>query len=266
MFTRMICGHKVNKDLSNHLRKSHGLSNKEYQDMYPDSEVCSEEVKEHRRSNGIKTSHILWRTEAGSDFRARRSQCMTNTNNENWKNPEYREMMSERGKAQWTDEYRELKSKLAKDQWSNPDIKAKQIESLKDFYNSPEGLEAIRKKVRFKVEYNGVIYRSRWEVDLAHFLDIKRINYEYERVVIRYLDSSGRVRRYITDFYLRDYNLIIEVKPDYRIKYDDVQRKKEATELEGYRFMFVSHHFISGIREGSETIENELLSEIGVIH
>jgi hypothetical protein len=60
---------------------------------------------------------------------------------------------------------------------------------------------------------------------------------------------------YIPDFYIRDYNLILEVKADYRLNSDEVISKKEAAEKK-YKYLFITRKHI----EDFESFEEELNS------
>lgn len=78
---------------------------------------------------------------------------------------------------------------------------------------------------RFKSErYNGHYFRSSWELALAKTLENQGYRYEYESK--RFRLKSGV---YITDFYLPDMNLYIEIKGWLRESFED--RMKELEEL-----------------------------------
>lgn len=88
--------------------------------------------------------------------------------------------------------------------------------------------------------------RSSWEVTVCGYLDLLNIEYQYETLKIPYV-YRGKRRRYYTDFYLRKYNLVIEVKPDCFTKDPMVVAKKEATERSGYRFVFITEDDITSL-------------------
>jgi len=58
-------------------------------------------------------------------------------------------------------------------------------------------------------EYNGMLFRSRLEARWAVFFDAAGIKYEYEP---EGFEHDGV--RYLPDFYLRDFDMYVEVKPD----------------------------------------------------
>lgn len=55
--------------------------------------------------------------------------------------------------------------------------------------------------------YNGMCFRSKWEAELAKYLDSKSIRWYYEWKRFYFKDCS-----YLPDFYLPDYDLYVEVK------------------------------------------------------
>ena len=58
--------------------------------------------------------------------------------------------------------------------------------------------------------YNGIAFRSIWEVKVAKFLDYNNIMYEYESNNCRIVLDNCHI--YVIDFYLPKYNKYIEVK------------------------------------------------------
>jgi len=86
--------------------------------------------------------------------------------------------------------------------------------------------------------YNNIFYRGTYELDfLTKFNDklniekIKSINYFF----------NGKNRKYHPDFYIKQYNLVVEIKSSYTYNYniDMNNAKKGATILEGYNFIFI---------------------------
>lgn len=62
-----------------------------------------------------------------------------------------------------------------------------------------------------KVEYNGILLDSSWEVEVAKYLDSNNIKWERPKIGLEY-EWNGVKRLYYPDFYLLEYNRYIEVK------------------------------------------------------
>lgn len=79
--------------------------------------------------------------------------------------------------------------------------------------------------------YNGVKYRSNWEVNTAIYFDTNGIKFEYETKIFDLGDTT-----YTPDFYLTDYNKCIEVKgywyEDAKEKFNDFKIKYPNTIIE----------------------------------
>jgi hypothetical protein len=72
---------------------------------------------------------------------------------------------------------------------------------------------------RFK--YNGVIFDSSWEVDIAKFLNKNKIKWQRSRkIVLIWVDYNNNKRRYYPDFYLPKYDLYLDPKNKYKQKLD----------------------------------------------
>lgn len=94
-----------------------------------------------------------------------------------------------------------------------------------------------------RVEYNGVLLRSSWELIVATELDSLKIKWEYEKFCIKYTNQEGEEKLYRPDFYLPDYNLILEVHPLPLI--DEKMLCKRAGALSaGYNFLFITNPYI----------------------
>ncbi len=62
-------------------------------------------------------------------------------------------------------------------------------------------------------EYQGILFRSQWEIKTAEFLDKYGFSWEYEAVRIEYFDSTRqRNANTVPDFYLPGTGVILEVK------------------------------------------------------
>ena len=235
------------------------MNGPEYSKVY-NKPYCTDELYKTLKSLGSNTMTKLHKEE---EFSKRHSKRLTERNIKNWSNPEYRKHHSENARQQWeSSEYKEMMREIIKSSWKDETVRKKHCDSMKEFYQTEEGGRVAMSKMRgFKIDYNGIIFRSTWEVEFAKFLEKYKISYEYESVVIKY-DYQGNTHNYFTDFYLPDYNLIVEVKADYQLDYEVVKVKRQATIDKGYNYKFITKEIISGLKEGSETIESRLLEEI----
>jgi len=87
-----------------------------------------------------------------------------------------------------------------------------------------------------RVPYNNLILRSNWEKIVAACLDGNKINWRYEEFIIPYWDSQRRIKaNTIPDFYLPDYNTIIEVKSNAEYKSKRTLDKMMAIKNNGYK-------------------------------
>lgn len=94
--------------------------------------------------------------------------------------------------------------------------------------------ELLRKKARAnpncggdtnykKYKYNGIWMDSKWEVELASWMDTKNILWERDRKKhqFQWTDKDGNKRRYYPDFYLPVYDVYLDPKNKYLIKVDN---------------------------------------------
>lgn len=147
----------------------------------------------------------------------------------------------------WTDNRKEQRRETMIKQWENEYLRNKRTKG-----NQLKSLEAWRdEKYRDRVldkrhtqwniteEYNGILYRGKNEVRIAKLLDENKIEFQYEKLVIPYKDKKNILRTHITDFYLPEYNLIIEEKAEKRyIGVNEKLKQKAALDL-GYEYIFI---------------------------
>lgn len=98
---------------------------------------------------------------------------------------------------------------------------------------------------------NGEIrLRSKWEREVAKFLDKHKIGWEYEASVIPYYDKEkGIFRNTIPDFYLPDFNLFIEVKGNGGFNTQHTQDKIKGIRKQGYKAMLFGKNQIKILRK-----------------
>ncbi len=111
-----------------------------------------------------------------------------------------------------------------------------------------------------KVSYKNLILRSNWEKLVAESLDKNKIKWKYEYLVIPYWDSQRRIKaNTIPDFYLPNYNTIIEVKSNAEYKSKRTLDKMKAIENNGYKTLLIG-------RKKIEILKNNKRNLIKLIH
>lgn len=101
--------------------------------------------------------------------------------------------------------------------------------------------------------YNGIMFDSTWEVEIAKFLDENNIKWKRSRSIILYwIDSKNQKRRYYPDFYLPDYDLYIDPKNSYKQKLD-----KEKIDYISERYNLI----IGNVQECKNKIDKELKTD-----
>ena len=88
-----------------------------------------------------------------------------------------------------------------------------------------------------------VFLRSSYESDYAKELDSKQIEYDVECFRIKYFDTQRKEYRCaIPDFYLKEQNMIVEVKSNYTYDEQNMKDKFKAYRELGYRTLLVLEH------------------------
>lgn len=77
-----------------------------------------------------------------------------------------------------------------------------------------------RRLMRKTQLYNGILYDSGWEVELAKRLESLGIAFERPKTPIKYVGVDEKEHNYFPDFYLPNRNVFIEVKNPYLFEKD----------------------------------------------
>jgi hypothetical protein len=86
-------------------------------------------------------------------------------------------------------------------------------------------------------------YRSSYELDYCIELDAKQINYEMETLKFLYWDTQlCKTRTTIPDFYLPDYNHIIEIKSNWTYDKQNILDRRKEYLKHGYKFSLILEH------------------------
>ena len=92
-------------------------------------------------------------------------------------------------------------------------------------------------KTGYKMTWDGKMffYRSSYELKYSEYLDDQKIKYNYESLRIKYFDTEkNKTRIAVPDFYLIDYNQIVEVKSRVTFKKQNIIDKFESYIKHGY--------------------------------
>lgn len=72
-----------------------------------------------------------------------------------------------------------------------------------------------------RYRYKGVLMDSQWEVDIAQWMDERGVEWKRDKkMFFRWLDESGKSRRYHPDFYLPAFDIYLDPKNKYLIEKD----------------------------------------------
>lgn len=91
---------------------------------------------------------------------------------------------------------------------------------------------------------NNIVYlRSSYETDYANILDDNKIHYEVESLKIKYFDTQlNKERIAIPDFYIRNKNLIVEIKSNFTLDIQNMKDKVISYKNNGYNFKLILEH------------------------
>lgn len=90
-----------------------------------------------------------------------------------------------------------------------------------------------------KFQYRGRWFDSSWEIEIAKYLDSKKIKWKRDKkTYFKWQDKDGTERRYHPDFYLIDYGIFLEPKNKFlqqkdKLKIDQVRERYDLTIILG---------------------------------
>lgn len=239
-----LCGKYNMKQLTQHLTSKHHMTKDEFLQQFPNSKLWIDEISERcskAQQLGIATyKHNLEINPHYYDDVYKKRNSKRN----------YEEISNKIKQTRIERGTNEKMSKRVKQMWQNEDYQ--KFQSMKAIEQHKQGLTKIilqkSGKKRYSVTLNNITYkmRSTWEIKVAESLSSRNIKFEYEPFAIKY-EFNGTTKQYYPDFYLTDYNLIIEVKPSNLCKNDRVIAKKTACEQCGYRFMFITENELNNL-------------------
>lgn len=259
-----ICG-KKGRVLTNHLKLKHNLYRRDYEKLYNSPAVCYERqliqmernkllndklstdpyyidlMRKVRSSNGklpqvkeaLQNGHKIYcSSEVG---KIRNSEIMRN-------NHKYLDMQNKATKGKLNSrKFHEQKSQhmtnILNKKWEDKEWKSKHLKKMFDG----------SKKSYVDCNGNSVELRSSYELQLYNYLISSNIKFEYESIEIKYISTDNKQHVYTPDFYLSDYNLILEVKPKiYTTNKINQIKRKICIDL-GYNFLFITENELSDL-------------------
>lgn len=230
-----ICGAEK-KNLTKHVNMLHKLSRTEFLNLYPDTKMVSEET----------------------------SNLISNSLRSNWKDPEYAQRCSVYARSGRNIGGKSLKGirksddtkykiKMFANSKRGKEIRSKNLsKTLKTLWKSEDYINTKRELGRIQAlnnlsnseyghkryKYNGISFRSSWEVNVATALDNMNIEYKYEKY--RFIYKINNIEHiYIPDFYLPKYNIFFEVKPECFIN-NITDTKLNSVKESGYKIFYLS--------------------------
>ena len=100
-------------------------------------------------------------------------------------------------------------------------------------------------KQQWHITWNGkkVYLRSSYELDYAKKLDEQQIDYEVEKLKIKYWDSQYCIEKIaIPDFYIPKDNIIVEIKSSWTTNYQQLKDKENQYQKLGYNYKLIFEH------------------------
>jgi len=110
--------------------------------------------------------------------------------------------------------------------------------------NPMESIELNEKRIKnsYKIDnFNEIKYQGKYELDFIKFCIVNNINISKPIKTIDYIDSTGKNRKYIPDFYIDHINLIIEIKSKYyyNINIENNILKEKYSLMNGYNYIII---------------------------
>lgn len=100
-------------------------------------------------------------------------------------------------------------------------------------------------------EFNGIWFRSKNELDFlvkCQIEDIEVISASNSKYSLTYLDKCGRMRTYFPDFYLPQYDVVVEIKNKY-LQSVEANKISAAKEFYGDRFLLTEWINCESVRD-----------------
>lgn len=229
------CGKKLKFLSATHLKR-HGKTVNDVKSEFPNQSLASQSYRDKQR----KDSKERWKEEG---YRDRVSATLKITQNRE----DIKEKIANGNRVKWSDEaYKKRVSKKIRETQNRPDKKLHMSKLSSDAI-----LDGTIGNVRYKVRYHGkeLCLKSSDELEVFNYLNELNIPFTYEDIRYKYKFDTYMLY-HIVDFYLPNYNLILEVKPNYKfqerfIKSHDKEYRKTLAKRDGgialgYKYIFIT--------------------------
>lgn len=209
-----LCNKRM-KNLTNHIIRSHGINVETFKKQYPETQIKS------RRTYALI------------------SESISKTRKKIFSNPEL------------SVKFRENARKGAINSWNKLDASEKgaKMRLMRQVWNEKyknmsdeEKIDLLHSKYSHKkIQFLSYVFRSNFEYIVGKYLYEKSINYEHERLLIHLPNGHD----HLTDFYIKQYNLILECKSLFHPRkseievLNDVYYKKNSAETLGYHYEII---------------------------
>ena len=241
---------KNSLSLANHIVGVHKISSKNYYDKHIKKEkdgLCKN-CNKNTKYYSVKSGYAEY---------CSKSCLISKRNKENWKNEEYRQSMTEHNKniskersknenfinfrkdlmkKMWKNEtYRKIFSKNSitseeiskrnKENWKNETYRKNISDKTKEQWKNEEYREYMETKTSRGIsgifKESGIYFASSYEAVVIYqlrFLKNKNLQRCPNSLSIKYTGLDQKEHTYYPDFYIPEDNLVIEVKPEYKLK------------------------------------------------
>jgi hypothetical protein len=289
-----ICENSFSLINTTHLKK-HGLTVSQFKELYPNSSICSKDFRDKMQviNTEINSREDVRKTLSRKIKEVNRDKIFLKNKSEKmkavWGYNEYKEKMRIiHLKTQNRLGIQEKKSNSLKSRWKTQEFRDK----MKLVYNTPEYKEKVRriqqevssrptiiqnksdkskelwkdrdyriknarghsKKPYITLEGKEIFLRSSWEYLVCKYLDTLKYEFVYEGFDFKYtIENKEHV--YIPDFYIRELDLFLEVKPNI-FMCDSVNKiKLDCVLHQGRRIKHIGEDTLQDINTFKDCIE-----------
>lgn len=245
------CGKRYKVLTHTHLAK-HNKTIEDIYKEYPEYNLYSEVYKNKQR----KDAKNRWKD---SEYKNKVKETLRYTQNL----PEIKKKIAEADKKRWKNhEYHDKVS--ARIRKTQNDVGKRSYMSEVSSHNLKLGL--IGNSKQYRVIYRGeeLNLRSSYELEAYQYLIKLNIDFEYENLSYSYIFEGVKLK-HITDFYIPKYNLIIEIKPSYKLQksyalrypeeYNKILAKQREGICRGYKYIFITEEELSSLESFRNKIE-----------
>lgn len=261
-----VCGMVCKKITGGHLA-THNLNIKSFREMFGNIPTeCeshikkkSDKEKEVMSSESFRKHRSDYATELWKDKNIRDSRIKSIR--EHHKDLDFRKECSLRSKKLWKEEdFRNKTVSRMLESNKTDEVKRKRSDNMKRLWSDPgfarKVFDSQSRWIKYECVDGSILYlKSTYEETACSFLDTLHIKYLYERRVFKYC-LDGCTSSYFPDFYLPEYELFLEVKPE-KLQNTEIAIAKFNSVLDsGYNIIFIGETELDNI----DSFYNKILS------